>query len=66
MHLLILGAAGMIGRKLAERVAATGVIGGVPVDRMTLADVIAPDMATDFKGRRTVVQADLSKRGARR
>jgi nucleoside-diphosphate-sugar epimerase len=64
MHLLILGAAGMIGRKLAERVAVTGAIGGVAVDRMTLADVIAPDVATDFQGMRTVVETDLSKPGA--
>lgn len=41
MHVLILGAGGMIGRKLAAAVAAQG-IGGVPVTRLTLADVIAP------------------------
>jgi nucleoside-diphosphate-sugar epimerase len=64
MHLLILGAAGMLGRKLAERVAATGAIGGVAVDRMTLADVIAPDVAADFGGTRAVIRTDLSEPGA--
>ena len=34
MHVLITGAAGMIGRKLAERIAETGTLGGRPVDRM--------------------------------
>ena len=41
MHVLILGAGGMIGRKLAAAVAAQG-IGGRPVQRLTLADVGAP------------------------
>ncbi|WP_299961095.1 D-erythronate dehydrogenase [uncultured Roseobacter sp.] len=64
MHLLIIGAAGMIGRKLAERVSVTGSIGGQTVDRMTLADVIAPDVAPDFKGQRDLVKTDLSDPGA--
>lgn len=63
MHLLILGAAGMIGRKLAEAVATTGGIGGTPVDTLTLADVVAPDVAADFTGMRTCVTADLSQPG---
>ncbi|WP_299967529.1 D-erythronate dehydrogenase [uncultured Roseobacter sp.] len=63
MHLLIIGAAGMIGRKLAERVAATGLIGGEPVDRLTLADVIEPDVAADFSGTRAAAVADLTVPG---
>ncbi|MGV8989685.1 MAG: NAD-dependent epimerase/dehydratase family protein [Cypionkella sp.] len=63
MHLLIIGAAGMIGRKLAERVAATGTIGGQAVDTLTLADVIAPQVAADFKGSRHAIVADLSAPG---
>ena len=38
MHILILGAAGMIGRKLTAAVAA----GALPHTRLTLADVVAP------------------------
>jgi len=64
MHLLIIGAAGMIGRKLAEHVAATNTIGGQTVNRLTLADVIAPNVAADFSGIRDVVEVDLSKDGA--
>ncbi|WP_417427121.1 D-erythronate dehydrogenase [Hoeflea sp.] len=64
MHLLILGAAGMIGRKLAEKVASTSMIGGQPVTTLTLADVIEPDVAADFDGLRQVVATDLSEPGA--
>ncbi len=63
MHLLIIGAAGMIGRKLAEAVAATGKIGATQVDAMTLADVVTPDVASNFNGKRTQLTADLSEPG---
>ncbi|MBC7582937.1 SDR family oxidoreductase [Tardiphaga sp. vice352] len=42
MHILILGAAGMVGRKLAERLVKDGHLGGREITRMTLQDVIAP------------------------
>ena len=42
MHVLILGAAGMIGRKLTARLVADGNVGGYDVERLTLADVVAP------------------------
>ncbi len=61
MHLLIIGAAGMIGRKLAEAVAATGRIGDSAVDILTLADVVAPDVAAGFPGTRTCVTVDLTE-----
>ena len=64
MHLLIIGAAGMIGRKLAEAVAATGRIGDAPVDALTLADVVEPDVASGFGGTRRVAAIDLSEPGA--
>ena len=41
MHVMITGAAGMIGRKLTARLVAEGV-GGRPVERLTLVDVVAP------------------------
>jgi nucleoside-diphosphate-sugar epimerase len=47
MHALITGAAGMLGRKLAAALA-TG--RGHPVDRLTLADVVAPEPPAGFAG----------------
>lgn len=60
MHVAIIGAAGMIGRKLAERIADTGKIGATLVDALTLIDVHAPDVAKHFAGTRTALAADLS------
>ncbi len=54
----------MIGRKLAEKVASTSMIGGRPITTLTLADVIEPDVAADFDGLRQVVATDLSEPGA--
>jgi nucleoside-diphosphate-sugar epimerase len=42
MHILILGGAGMIGRKLTERLAKDGHLNGQTIDRVTLSDVVAP------------------------
>ncbi|WP_062235353.1 D-erythronate dehydrogenase [Aureimonas sp. N4] len=43
MKVLIIGAAGMIGRKLAERIAADGSLGGRAVDRLVMVDVVQPN-----------------------
>lgn len=42
MHVLVIGAAGMIGRKLVARLAADGAIGGRRVERLSLVDVVPP------------------------
>ncbi|MDE0969551.1 MAG: SDR family oxidoreductase [Octadecabacter sp.] len=63
MRVAIIGAAGMIGRKLAERIATTGQIGGQRVDAMTLIDVILPEVAIDFAGVRDAFVADLAEPG---
>ena len=42
MHILVTGAAGMIGAKLTARLAADGALVGRGIDRLTLADVVAP------------------------
>lgn len=63
LHVTIIGAAGMIGRKLAERIAETGHIGGQGVCKLTLADVVEPDVAGTFEGTRTVLAADLATPG---
>lgn len=63
MHVAIIGAAGMIGRKLAENIAKTGQIGGVSVNTLTLVDVVAPNVAESFAGTRTAIAADVSAAG---
>ena len=42
MHILVLGAAGMVGRKLVERLLRDGRLGSRDIKRMTLQDVVAP------------------------
>jgi D-erythronate 2-dehydrogenase len=42
MKILILGGAGMIGRKLAERLARDGRLGTMPISALTLYDVVPP------------------------
>ena len=47
MHILITGAAGMIGRKLTERLAAAGALNGRAISKLTLFDVTAPPQPQD-------------------
>jgi len=63
MHILITGAAGMIGRKLTERLAGDSGLNGKRIDKMTLLDVVAPAAALGFAGRVETVAADLSEPG---
>jgi nucleoside-diphosphate-sugar epimerase len=42
LHILVLGAAGMVGRKLTERLLGDGRLGKSDITRMTLQDVVAP------------------------
>ena len=42
MHILVLGAAGMVGRKLTERLLHDGRLGKTDITRLTLQDVVAP------------------------
>ncbi len=42
MHILITGAAGMVGRKITERLLADGTLGGQAVTKLTLHDVVPP------------------------
>ncbi|TPP05461.1 D-erythronate dehydrogenase [Rhizobium glycinendophyticum] len=64
MHFLIIGAAGMVGRKLAQRLTNDGSLGGKPVEAMTLVDVVTPDAPAGFAGRVALETADLSAPGA--
>lgn len=42
MHILILGGGGMVGQKLAQRLAHDGALGGKPISSMLLHDVVGP------------------------
>jgi nucleoside-diphosphate-sugar epimerase len=50
VHILVLGGAGMVGRKFIERLARDGGLGGKPVTRVTAQDVVpaAPPAAAPF------------------
>lgn len=63
MHILIIGAAGMVGRKLAEKLSRDGHLGGKTIERMTLVDVIAPQGPDGFDGTVDAREADLSAPG---
>jgi D-erythronate 2-dehydrogenase len=63
VHVLILGAAGMIGRKLTARLAADENVGGRAVERLTLADVVAPLQPATVAGQVELVATDLAAPG---
>ncbi|MEZ2407249.1 nucleoside-diphosphate-sugar epimerase [Bosea sp. OAE752] len=64
MHILVLGGAGMVGRKFIERLARDGGLGGKPVTRVTAQDVVpaSPPPAAPFDFEAVV--SDLSVEGA--
>ncbi len=64
MHILITGAAGMIGRKLTARLVKDGKLNGQPIDHLTLTDVVAPDKPAGFTGKVEIVTGDLAAPGA--
>jgi D-erythronate 2-dehydrogenase len=64
MHILITGAAGMIGRKLSARLVKDGQLNGKKVDRLTLIDVVAPEKPAGFAGAAELSASDLSSPGA--
>jgi nucleoside-diphosphate-sugar epimerase len=64
MHILITGAAGMIGRKLTERLVKDGQLNGKKIDRLTLIDVVAPEKPAGFAGTVELSASDLSSPGA--
>jgi len=64
MHILITGAAGMIGRKLTQRLVKDGKLNGKTIDHLTLTDVVAPEKPTGFKGKVDISTGDLAAAGA--
>jgi nucleoside-diphosphate-sugar epimerase len=64
MHILVTGAAGMIGRKLVARLVKDGRLNGQEIEQLTLIDVVAPDKPAGFAGAVEVSTSDLSNPGA--
>jgi D-erythronate 2-dehydrogenase len=62
-HVLITGAAGMIGRKLIERLAKDGAINGRKIERLTLTDVVQPAAPNNFSGKVDAWVSDLAAPG---
>ena len=60
MHILITGAAGMIGRKLTERLVIDRAIGGQPIEKLTLIDIVAPTRPVGFSDHVKTRAADLA------
>jgi len=60
MHILITGAAGMIGRKLTARLAEDGALNGRPIEKLTLIDVVAPQPPEKFTGKAASAAADIA------
>ncbi len=64
MHILVTGAAGMIGRKLVARLVRDGKLHGQTISRLTLTDIVAPETPRDFTGAVEASTSDLSTPGA--
>lgn len=63
MHVLIIGAAGMVGRKLTDRLVRIGGLGDKALDRLTLVDVMSPTQPPMFSGSVEALTVDLSQPG---
>jgi nucleoside-diphosphate-sugar epimerase len=66
MHVLILGAAGMIGRKLAVRLVEAARVGRTGISRLTLRDVVAPLAPANAPFPVSVIASDFAEPGAAR
>jgi D-erythronate 2-dehydrogenase len=63
MHILIIGAAGMIGAKLTQKLAGEPALAGKDITKMTLVDVVAPKVPQALEGIASTEVADLSEPG---
>jgi nucleoside-diphosphate-sugar epimerase len=63
VHILVTGAAGMIGRKLTQRLVRDGALNGRAIDELTLLDVVAAQRPEHFGGRVESAAADLAAAG---
>jgi nucleoside-diphosphate-sugar epimerase len=60
LHILVLGAAGMVGRKLTERLLRDGRLGAREISRMTLHDVVAATKPADAAIPISVITSDFA------
>jgi nucleoside-diphosphate-sugar epimerase len=63
MHILVTGAAGMIGRKLTQRLVKDGMLNGKPISKLTLIDVVPPARPEGFAGEVVASTSDLPASG---
>ncbi|WP_457940420.1 D-erythronate dehydrogenase [Mesorhizobium sp. 10J20-29] len=63
MHVLVIGAAGMIGRKLVAALTGRKALAGRDIEQLTLADIVKPE-APAFSGKVDCLAIDLSVDGA--
>jgi D-erythronate 2-dehydrogenase len=63
VKVLVLGAAGMLGRKLVERLASDGRLAGRPIDELVLHDVVAPALPPGSAFRASAATSDLAAPG---
>jgi D-erythronate 2-dehydrogenase len=63
MHVMITGAAGMLGKKLAASFAAGAQVRGNAIDRLTLVDVVNSPIPAAMKEYSSVVTCDFSESG---
>ncbi|MEM9631755.1 MAG: D-erythronate dehydrogenase [Pseudomonadota bacterium] len=63
MHVLVTGAAGMLGRKLVEKLSADQTLLGPEVSKLTLADVVAPNIPSALKEIAAAQTVDLAEPG---
>ncbi len=63
MHILITGAAGMIGRKLTERLVIDRALGDRGIEKLTLIDIVAPARPAGFSDHVKTRAADLAAPG---
>ena len=63
MKILIIGGAGMVGRKLSERLAKDGQLGGREISELTMYDVVAPTAPKGAKFKVHTSTGDLPAKG---
>lgn len=62
MKIAIIGAAGMVGRKLTRRLVSEGTLRGRPIASLLLADVVPADRPSGFSGEISILTGDISAR----
>ena len=66
MHILITGAAGMIGRKLVARLVDDGALNGRAIEKLTLIDIATPQKPDKFSGKVETSATDIADPAAAR